>query len=93
MATITVTNDYNVSLTDDVILVNATSNDVELTLPSSHTAGIRYTVKDRDGKAKVRNITIVTSDSDTIDGDASKQLRVPYQALTIHSDGTNWALM
>lgn len=87
-----VTNDYSVALTDYYLGVDTTSNTVDLTLPAASTAveGQTYVVKDEGGNAAANAITVLRSASDTIDGNTSVALDVPYSALSLYTDGANW---
>ena len=87
-----VTNDYSVALTDYYLGVDSTSNTVDLTLPAASTAveGQTYVVKDEGGNAATNAITVLRSASDTIDGNTSVALAVPYSALSLYTDGANW---
>jgi len=87
-----VTNDYSVALTDYYLGVDTTSNTVDLTLPAASTAveGQTYVVKDEGGNAAANAITVLRSASDTIDGNTSVTLDVPYSALSLYTDGANW---
>lgn len=88
--TITVTSDYTALSTDQVILVDATSGPITITLPATHADGLHYEIKDKNGLALVDTITIISQDGDTIDGITSIVLTNTYQSVTVVSDGTNW---
>ncbi len=82
--TITV-NDSN-----SLILVDASSGDVTVTLLLAGTAGdrFRFTLKRTDNSANT--VTVERSGSDTIDGEETDTGFVQYEAREYHSNGTLW---
>ena len=64
---------------------------IDIRLPSAggYTAGQYFTVKDESGGADTKNITILTSGSQTIDGASSIIIESPYAAVNIYSNGTD----
>lgn len=75
--------------THHVVLVDASSGDVTLTLPLASSGDARqYMVKKTDSSSN--DVIIARSGSDTIDGDTDATLSVQYEARTVISDGTNW---
>ena len=64
---------------------------IDLRLPSAddYSAGQHFTIKDESGAADIKNITILASGSQTIDGRASIVLESPYAAVNIYSDGSS----
>lgn len=85
--------DYTVLGTDRVILVNATSAPVTISIPTGQVTGTIFEVKDRFGAATTNNIIITSVGSETFDGQASVTLTTNYQSITLVSDGTNWSLI
>ena len=87
-----ITNDYSIVLTDYYLGVDTTSNTVQLTIPaaSTTTEGQTFVVKDEGGNVSSNAITIIRSDSDTIDGETSAAIESPYGALSLYTDGSNW---
>ena len=77
--------------TNDRILGVSGAAAIEIRLPSAgdYESGQHFTVKDESGAANTKNITILTSGSQTIDGVASVVLESPYSAINIYSDGTS----
>lgn len=77
---------YTVTDEDGIILADATSNTIAITLPR--------TVKERLVSVKkldnINNVTIQTSGSETIDGAATKVLSTQYDSVTLICDGSNW---
>lgn len=84
----TVTTDYTIAVSDRTILVNADTGPVTITLLSAATTPRNpYKVK----KIDVTNnaVTLTTTSSQTIDGNASYVLQ-SMDSLTVESDGSNW---
>lgn len=83
---------YTISNTDTVVIADATSNGVTVTLPVASTVtGYRYYVKRKDGTANT--VSIARSGSDTIDGATSQTLNAQYTSVTVVSDGSNWYII
>lgn len=62
-----------------------------VTLPATSEAGRLYIIKDESGSVTdLINIIVDGDSSDTIDGQASISINVPYGVVKIYSDGTNW---
>lgn len=81
---------YTASLTDYTILVDTTSANVGVMLPSASLGDSKiYNVK----KINAFNTVIVNTAAGTIDGDATRSLTSNYESLTFHSDGTNWHII
>ena len=78
---------------DHVYLVDVSLGASTVTLPAVHSLGDTIIVKDHKGNCTSHNITIESSVGDLIDGLADFTMIVPYQAITLISDGTNWALI
>lgn len=93
MPVTSVNSDYTILITDQTILADSSSNTIDLTLPSSHFAGKRFEVKDVSGSTTTFRIRVIGGGGDTIDGQSSVDLTVNFQALVLHSDGTNWAII
>ena len=87
------TADATASVNDSIIGISSSGNsdNIELRLAAANTLsdGQYFTVKDESGAANTKNITILTSGSQTIDGVASVVLESPYSAINIYSDGTS----
>jgi hypothetical protein len=83
---------YTISSSDTVIIADATSNNVTITLPvASGLTGYRFYVKRKDATANT--VSIVRSGSDTIDGATSQTLDAQYTSATVVSDGSNWYII
>lgn len=74
---------------NSVVLVNATSGAITITLPAP-SSGKTLFIKKTDSSA---NAVTISAPSGTIDGAASKSLSGQYDALTIVSDGTNFFII
>ena len=76
---------------NDVLLGVSGNAAIDIRLPSAgdYGAGQYFTVKDESGAADTKNIRILTSGSQTIDGVGSVTLESPYSAVNIYSDGTS----
>lgn len=78
----------------DVTLVNASSNNVVLTLPENGGTigeGRIMVVKRTDNSANT--VTISRQTADTIDGATSVQLYHRYETMTFVSDGADWFII
>lgn len=84
-----VTIDYAALLTDDVILVDASTGDVIVTLPAAaDQIGKQYRIKKVDSSANT--VTIDGDGAETIDDGAIAVLTTQYEAATLVSDATEW---
>jgi hypothetical protein len=80
--------DYTLTDTDNIILVNTTVGAVTLTLPpAAGNAGRTYTIK---LSTAVNRLTIVADGSETMDGHTTLRLETAGQAVRLVSDGSNW---
>lgn len=84
------TSNYTALSSDDIILVDASSNPVEITLPLAITlSGHSYSIKKIDNSTNV--VTILPSGSDLIDGEISQIYNAPMTSVIWDSDGiSNW---
>jgi hypothetical protein len=85
-----VTSTITSSVSDAILGVSGNAA-IDIRLPSAgdYTAGQYFTVKDESGASDTKNITILTSGSQTIDGASSIILESPYAAVNIYSNGTD----
>lgn len=74
--------------TSEIILANANSGAVSITMPSAVANNNLYFIKKTD--TSINYVTINTTSSQTIDGGLSAVLKVPYVSVTLVSDGANW---
>jgi hypothetical protein len=88
----TKTANYTLTATDSIILANAASGAVALTLPTAvGCAGRVYTLKKIDSSANA--VTVATSASQTIDGASSQALAAQWNLVRVASDGSNWFIV
>ena len=81
--------DHSVTSTDSVLLCNAASQAITLTLPSAAgIAGRQYTFKRVNAGANA--VTVAAAATETIDGASTLVITTQYEHITIVSDGTNW---
>ena len=85
-----VTSTITASVSSTILAVSGTTA-ISIRLPSAadYSAGQYFTVKDESGAANTKNITILASGSQTIDGESTIILESPYAAVNIYSDGTS----
>lgn len=88
-----ITADHIISVNDHCIMVEGISVPITVTLPGAANNGDTYTVKDSQGKAGTYPITVVPSNSDTIDGYTSLILNHDYEAIIFIFDSfaDSWA--
>jgi len=80
---------YTIMLSDNVILANAASGPMTLSLPPASSAtGHVFYVKKID--SSVNAVTILASGSDLIDGFSTLVNSVQYESFTLITDGTGW---
>ena len=85
-----VTSTTTASVSSRILGVSGTvAIDIRLPSAGDYDAGQYFTVKDESGAADSKNITILASGSQTIDGVSSIILESPYAAVNIYSDGTS----
>ena len=84
-----VTASANVNPLDDLILVDATSGAVTMTLETAVGCdGRRHIIKKSDSSGNA--VTVACTGSQTIDGAATVSLAAQYETLFVMSNGTNW---
>jgi hypothetical protein len=93
LSTISVqTSNYSPAATPgETVLVNATSGNITITLPTAASNGNFYAVKKVDSSSNT--VTINTTSSQTIDGGTSAVLKIQYASITVVSDGSNWNIV
>lgn len=85
----TKTTAYTITLGDDVVLVDATSGAITITLPLvAPYVGIAYTIKKIDSSANA--VTVDGNGAETIDGAATASLAAQWDTVTVVSNGTAW---
>lgn len=81
-----------VPVTDDVVVVNATSGAFTLTLPTAAAVpGKEYIFKKSDSSSN--QITVDANGAETIDGSAARKLSTQNESMTIVSDGSGWVII
>ena len=87
----TVTASDNVEIDDTYVVTSGNALAVTLTLPPANSvlAGHQFVLKDGDGTADTKNLTIVRSGSNTIDGETSIVISVAYGVATLVCDGVS----
>lgn len=81
----------NISLTSDhhILLVDASSGNRTITLPSSSvSSGRQFFVKKIDSTSN--SLTVFPVSGETIDGEPNLSTTTQYEAFVIISDGSNW---
>ena len=89
---ITKTADYTATNNDDVILCNATSAAITITLYTAvGNEGQKLDIKKIDSSSN--NVTIDGDSTETIDGDLTFSLTAKDESVTIVSDNSNWYII
>lgn len=70
-----------------------TATPLTVTLPAAPTVGQMYYIKDRDGNASGGNRITIAGNGNTIDGNASVQIRKAYASFTLIYSGTEWHIV
>lgn len=96
VSTSTKTGNYSVASTDVYIRINAASNNITITLPDATTVGSAsggnwFLFKRVDSSGNT--VTIATTASQTIDGNASYSMPTQYETLWVVSNGSNWDII
>jgi hypothetical protein len=86
---------YTVTGSETVMGVTSTSAARVITLPSAVTySGRQFIVKDESGSASVSNyIRIAPQSGQLIDGESNFEIVVPYESVTVYSNGQNWFIL
>ena len=90
---IVTTTPYNISTSDDVILVDITSGPASIILPSTGVDGSKkrsFYIKDYSGTSLANPITITSAGGKTINGVSFAMLNGGYSHIQLIYDGTNW---
>ncbi len=84
--------DYTASDLDSVVLVDATSAGITVTLPDATVvSGKNITIKKTDASANA--VTVDGNGSQKIDGATTASLASQNKYISIVSDGTNWHIV
>ena len=76
---------HNTDIDEFVVLANATSNAITITLTTEK--GAFHHIKKTDSSS---NTVTLDPSSGNIDGGSTKVLVSPYDSFTVACDGTNW---
>lgn len=89
------TANYTVTASDDCscILVSASGGARTVTLPAAASAGSGFKVVIKKTDSSANTVTIDGNGSETIDGAATKVLRLQNQSVALICDGTGWRVM
>lgn len=88
----TKTTNYTALQSDDVILGDATSGAITITLPTAvGNSGEVFHIKKID--SSVNAVTVATTSSQTIDGVTTQTIGVQYKNITVVSNGSNWSIL
>jgi hypothetical protein len=83
---------YTILATDVIILGNAVSGAITVTLPTAvGIPGKVYIIKKTDSSSNA--VTVATTSSQTIDGSTTKILPAQYNSVQVISDGANWIII
>lgn len=83
---------YTATTSDDVLLVDATSGAITITLyAASGNSGKTIRIKKTD--SSFNNVTIDGNSSETIDGATTIKLNIQDEAVTLLCDGSNWEIL
>lgn len=92
LAVHTITADTTLTASRTVLLCDASTGAITVTLPAAGAnAGRRYFVKKIDSSAFT--VTIDGNVSETVDGDLTAVLTLQYEAVLIVCDGSNWHIL
>ena len=88
----TLTSSYAIVEGDAIILVNATSGEITLTLPSAAgLEGYHFIIKKID--STVNAVIIAALSDQTLDGETSQSIGVQHDSITTVSDNNNWFIV
>ena len=88
----TSTSNVSATITDYVICVNTFSSNVTVTLPTAvGNKGKVYIIKKIDSSSNL--VSVVTTSSQTIDGELTQPVSGQYNAMQIVSDNSNWYII
>jgi len=88
----TKTANYTLTSTDYTILVDATSGNLTMTLPSaSSSTGRIYNIKKIDASANT--VTLQANGAELIDGTNTKVISMQWSNINIQSNGTSWYIL
>jgi hypothetical protein len=92
LAVITVTSDYEIKLSDRVILGDASAGVVFLDLPSAvGQSGLLFNIKRISSGDN--DLIIRTAPGETLDGESAIPLLLLWESMTVVSNGVSWYIM
>lgn len=83
-----ITSDTNLSIDDDYIFIDSTSNEINITMPTAISNGGKEIVVKRIAGENLAHIN--ASGLELIDGSSSFTIYHLYQSITLVSNNTNW---
>lgn len=87
----TVSSDYSITPSDEVVIVDCSSSNVTITMPSANDLdGREFTIKRKPGGSF--NCSIVASNLNLIDGQSQINLYYDYEAVSLLSDNGDWLI-
>ena len=87
-----VTNNYNATANDDLILVDASGGGVTVNLPTA--AGITgNTIRIKKTDSSLNTVTLDPNGSETVDGETTFTISFQFEAASIASDNSNWHII
>ena len=87
----TYTSSQTLTSANDVVLVDASSGVVTITLPAASETGRQFEIKKIDSSANA--VTIDPNGSELLDGATTAVINNQYESLTIVSDGSAWHIL
>ncbi len=90
---LTVTADTTLGAADAIVLADATSGAVTVTLPDAAGALEVEVVVVKRTSSGANAVTVATTGSQTIDGASTQTLSNQYDALVVASDGADWHIV
>jgi len=84
-----VLSDYSLTSSDYTIVVDASSNTVDITLPSAPQVGRMYVIKCEDDT----NTVTIDRNGNNIDGDASDLTLIEDEVVQLQFNGTGWFII
>ena len=91
-ATRTEISNYSITTSDSLILADASSLSLLITLPSVTDANkMQFTIKKIDSSANT--VTIDGNGSETIDGATTAVITMQWESVTVQSNGTAWYIL
>lgn len=92
VAVTTITTSTSIAASHHVVLVDASSAEVTVTLPAvATTTGRKYYIKKIDSSSN--NVVVDGQSSETIDGETTQTISLQYESLTIVNDGSEWFII